>query len=597
MFDHARMRRLSIYASLVSVLCGSPLAAQVFRPLRTTITGRFIEAPRFIEQELRDAEDAIKDKQFSDAVVRLGDLLQREPVDAFDSDSLTGQDFFLLESSQKRIQVQTESLLRRARDMVCKLPPAALDTYELQYGPLARRTLADAAATRDWDQLRDVRRKFFHTKAGYEASLILAQKELVGGHPLSASLLLDAVLQNPRAKQHLGEPLRLLHAAAMHLSGRSEDPEIAKRYAADQNAAGGPLKDYKLFGGKANRNGDAAGQMPLGNLRWDLPTTASPREAQLLSEKSHELVASGKLPAPSWIPIRVGNQLLMRTTDRLFGVDYRTGKRVWQFPWYGTSEDFDEEQYPLDSINSLAGDQGPGTLLMQRVWNDLPYGQVTSDGQRVFMITDLSEVEIAQFSPIMGIRGTRPADTRTNTLVALDLATEGKLQWLLGKGSNQASTLSDAFFLGPPLPLDGRLYVMVEMAGDILLVCLDPRSGDELWRQQLVAVETGSVDLDAVRRIAGAVPTYHEGVLICPTGAGAVVAIDLADRMLRWGVSYPRKSDINQAFNRQSNVEPTQLMQRWHSGIAMAEGSVVLVTSIEADRLFCFDLVSGGLKF
>ncbi len=38
-------------------------------------------------------------------------------------------------------------------------------------------------------------------------------------------------------------------------------------------------------------------------------------------------------------------------------------------------------------------------------------------------------------------------------------------------------------------------------------------------------------------------------------------------------------------------------MQRWHNGLAMAEGSVVLVTPIESDRLFCFDLVTGSSKF
>ena len=52
------------------------LAAQVFSPLRTAQSARFIEAPRFIEQELGDAVDAIAAKQYSDAVVRLGDLLQ-----------------------------------------------------------------------------------------------------------------------------------------------------------------------------------------------------------------------------------------------------------------------------------------------------------------------------------------------------------------------------------------------------------------------------------------------------------------------------------------------------------------------------------------
>ncbi len=573
------------------------LAAQVFSPLRTAQSARFIEAPRFVEQELGDAEDAIAAKQYSDAVVRLGDLLQRESAESLDKDSLAGQDFFLIDDAQDRSQHQTESLLRRARKIIGELPPAALDTYELQYGPIARRTFDEASAARDWDGLRDVRRKFFHTKAGYEASLILAQHELFSGHPLHASLLLDAIVQTPRAIGHLGESVKEIHAAALHLSGREPNPQIAERYAVNQQAAGGKIKDYAVFGGKADRNGGSAGQLPLGNLRWDLPTTASPREEQLLLEKADELLANGKLPAPSWIPIRVGDHLLMRTTDRLFGVDYRTGKRVWQYPWYGTSEDSEEESAPLSLMGAVPVDGGPSNLVTQRVWNDLPYGQISSDGERVFMITDLAEVEIAQFSQIMGFRGTRPADTSTNTLVALDLATEGKLRWRLGKVADQASMLSDAFFLGPPLPLDGRLYVMVELAGDILLVCLDPATGDELWRQQLVAVESGSVDFDAVRRIAGASPTYHEGVLICPTGAGATVAIDLVDRMLRWGVSYPRKSDANQIVNRRNSVEPSRLMQRWHSGLAIAAEKSVLITPIESDRLFCFDLLSGSAVF
>ncbi len=449
---HSRIRCYTICASLVFVMSSGSAIAQVFRPpMRPTLVGRFIEAPRFIEQQLRDAEDAIEQEQYSDAVVRLGDLLQREPKDAFDNDSLDGQDFFLIEESQKRIQYQTKSLLRRAREIVGGLPPAALETYELQYGPLARRTLDDAAVTRDWHKLRNVRRKFFHTKAGYEASLILAQQELISGHPLSASLLLDAVVETPQAVRHLGEAVTSLHAAALHLSGRQLDKGIAEEYSISREAAGGPLKDYAMFGGKANRNGDSSGQMPLGNLRWDLPTTASPREAQELTEKADELIASGKLPPPSWVPIRIGNQLMMRTTDRLFGVDYRTGKRVWQFPWYATSEDVNEDQYSLDVINAMIDEEGPRNLLTQRVWNDLPYGQVTSDGKRVFMITDLSEIEIAQFSSIMGMRGTRPADTRTNTLVALDLETEGKLQWRLGKGADQASTLVGRILFGAAL--------------------------------------------------------------------------------------------------------------------------------------------------
>ena len=182
--------------------------------------------------------------------------------------------------------------------------------------------------------------------------------------------------------------------------------------------------------------------------------------------------------------------------------------------------------------------------------------------------------------------------------MALDLATEGKLLWLLGAGADGESGLANAFFLGPPLPLNGRLYVMVEIAGDINVCCLDPATGNELWRQQVVAVESGGIESDPIRRVAGATPTYHEGLLICPTGAGAIVAIDLADQMLRWGVNYDRDMEmIRNVIGRGRGLEPRKLMQRWYSGAAIASDKELLVTPIESNRLFGFDLLTGESLF
>jgi hypothetical protein len=152
----------------------------------------------------------------------------------------------------------------------------------------------------------------------------------------------------------------------------------------------------------------------------------------------------------------------MRTTERLVGVDYRTGKRVWTYPWQTASAELDQDDQALDTLED---EQTLGQLLKQRVWNDNPYGQITSDGQRVFMLDSLRKVELMPFGSL-NMRGTRPADGRSNTLVALDLETEGKLLWRLGAGVDDGTELSDAFFLGPPLPLDGRLYVIAELAGD-----------------------------------------------------------------------------------------------------------------------------------
>ena len=607
-------------AGWIGVSAGPASSQGLFRPVQSTSSAQFLNAPRDVRQHLREAERAIAEQRYSDAVVRLGDLLQRERG-GDERETSAGQDYFLAsEDGRSQSGRRSRSLLQRAREMIGQLPEAALETYELRYGPLARKTLTDAAEQRQWDAVREVRRKYFHTTAGYQASYLLAQHQWLQGHPLAASILLDEVVTTPRAVQILGPSVQVFHATACRLAGR-EVPEVA--VAGEQLRVGGetapwpsgddltawidehygsavtsvvePLQQYAMLGGDGDRNGGAAGQMPLSRPRWMLETTASPRQERTLREKASELATGGNLPPPTWMPLRVGPQLLMRTTERLIGVDYRTGKRVWQYPWFSSPPPAAEE-VELESIGREE-DEDPSELLTQRVWNDLPYGQITSDGQRAFLIQDLGEVEVVSFRPF-GRPAGGPEESSSNTLVALDLATEGKLLWRVGAGEEASSSLSDAFFLGPPLPLGDRLYVMAELVGEIALICLDAATGEELWRQQLVAVETGSVASDPVRRVAGAMPTYHEGLLICPTGAGATVAIDLADRMLRWGVQYERNRELAHSVTRGgAEVDTSALMRRWHHGAAVASGTSLLITPVETDRLFCFDALSGQQRF
>ena len=615
-----RLRRLLVsllgFASLSLLATGA--GAQFGRPVSRSAS--FIGPPRSVEQYLREAERAIAERRYSEAVIQLGDLLQQEP-DPQQDEERNGQDYFVdLRSDGAAVgTVLRDSVIQRARRMLGELPAAGIETYELRYGPTARRELARAIDGRDLDALRSVRRRFFHTTAGFEASFLLAQDALVQGQPLAASLLLDDVVATPRAVEALGTSVVLMHATACKLGGRGL-PELPSQsgtitVAGTESAwpATGELGDWidrhyrlqdpsprrsgaehRLSGGTPDRNGSDAGEMPLSLEFWAQRATASPSQERRVREKMDELVARGTLAPPSWNPLRVGDYIVMRSTERLLGVDFTTGKLVWEHPWTSPSPTHDDVE---TSFDVLAEKSDTGDLLVQRIWNDMPYGQITSDGKRVYMLHDLGQVEGATFGP-WGQRGTRPGDGSRNSLIAVDLATEGKLVWSLGKREDVPSAFSEAFFLGPPLPLDGKLYVLVELAGDVCLSCLDPASGRELWRQPLVAVETGGIEVDPIRRVAGAVPTYHQGVLICPTGGGAMVAIDLADRILRWGVSFNRSEEFERrTFGRTGAVDALQLMQRWSDGAAIAEGTSVVVTPVESDRVLGFDLVTGEPRF
>ena len=136
---------------------------------------------------------------------------------------------------------------------------------------------------------------------------------------------------------------------------------------------------------------------------------------------------------------------------------------------------------------------------------------------------------------------TRPpgAPKPYNRLVSLDLKTQGSLQWIVGGVDGEDEPrLAGAFFLGPPLPLNGQLYVLAEVKGEISLVVLDANNGQLSWSQQLAHVDTRTITRDSTRRLAGATPSYSDGVLVCPTSAGAVVAVDISTHFLLCGYRY-----------------------------------------------------------
>jgi outer membrane protein assembly factor BamB len=187
-----------------------------------------------------------------------------------------------------------------------------------------------------------------------------------------------------------------------------------------------------------------------------------------------------------------------------------------------------------------------------------------------------------------------PAGSRSlPQLVALDLKEEGKIAWAVGgRASPEEPRLEGIFFLGPPLPDQGRLYLLGESVGDVSLYVLDAASGRLLW-SQLVALPPRDRDVftDPVRRLAGATLTLADGILVCPTTSGGVVAVDPATRMLRWACQYPVVED------RFATDPPLHPWDPATEGLAdtaavVADGRVILLAP-DAKQLLCLDLATG----
>ena len=136
-----------------------------------------------------------------------------------------------------------------------------------------------------------------------------------------------------------------------------------------------------------------------------------------------------------------------------------------------------------------------------------------------------------------------------NRLYALSLSRSGALSWALGE--DEKDPLRDHYFLGPPLPLAGKLYVLADKQQEIRLICLDPNTRDPgttytkptILSTQTLGMTQEKMQDDPLRRTWAAHLAYGEGILVCPTNAGAVFGVNLLENSLVWAYPYRDKSD------------------------------------------------------
>ena len=370
-----------------------------------------------------------------------------------------------------------------------------------------------------------------------------------------------------------------------------------------------------MFRGDEKRNAAAAGGKPLLKMRWRVLATADPSVQDGLEQHQRQAIERGEAVLPRFHPLAVGNVVLMRTIENLLAIDFTTGKLLWESP-------VGEPPAPADRESARRGMMFfPPAMEAyssgQRIWNDLTYGTLSSDGRYVYSIEDdAPETAAAQgqaFGGFMGQRAFAPnlavrapmgpwgfggveMPLPNNHLAAHEIRT-GKLKWEIGGPSGPRGLRQpDTFFLGPPLPLMGSLYVLAEQNEEVRLLALDPATGDLQWSQQLTGVEQSLLQY-AYRRHMGASPSYADGILVCPTTTGALVGVDLANRSLLWANCY-----TNLGNNR--GMRPPWAFMRGYdegsdgasgwadSGAVIAEGRV-LSTPRDSDSLLCLSLTDG----
>lgn len=354
--------------------------------------------------------------------------------------------------------------------------------------------------------------------------------------------------------------------------------------------------------------------------------------------------SSNTVVMPGVFPVAAGGRLVFRAYGELRCValsqessDVKPGDTVWR------SADMDgslnqilqQKKDPavdlrdvvgpwLNAYNNFPGLPGFSNFLFENT----TIGTISTDHQNVYAIDDLaipSPDNLFIVNPFMGVpRANVPAKIRPylmqNCLYAFNLQ-QGNAVWSLGSFSSKdpKDEFTDSHFLGPPISIGGKLYVLNEKnhgdQGDaeLRLVCIDPNRVEKGKPHIVQPIQTlGSVDqrnrvTHAIsRRINGVHLAYGEGILVCPTNAGEVLGVDLMSRSLAWAYPYRERSPeernhglnnngiINRPFNpgMSSNLATVTLSKWKSSPPAIVDGKVVF-TAPDADSVHCVNLHDG----
>lgn len=570
----------------------------------------FVPAPRDLIRPLIRARRAIEENDPSRAVTLLGQVLSET----------INEDYLVPMTNPEGVSV---SLRLRAQAMLGSLAPKDRRLYRLRYGIQASQMLERAIEQNDMELVSQVSQRFFYTEAGSDATMLLGHHYLDHGRPIAAANCFQQIANSEEARAIHDPEASVLLATCWMLSGspdrarqtlvqlrertpddsieflgkpirlfeRSEDVSrwlerlIGDTPIRDLDA----VKQWVMGGGNPQRNARSGQGVPLPGPRWVAPTMNDPDLDNSVSEIMEELILLEASPVPAVEPLAIGNTIVMRTFDRMIGVDFATGKRAWVFPPWEFTNGIETPS------GKLASENVKKTPLTERMWLDAVYGKASSDGKTIFVIPNpgFTAKSQAPFSR----ESASTLSREFNELVAIDVQRQGAFRWEIGGESGlEEPKLAGTFFLGPPLPLDGELFAVCLKGTEVRLVVLDADTGQLKWQQQLGTTETSTIKLinDRYRRLAGATPSFADGILVCATGTGAIVGVDIATRTLRWGYQYAapgRKSIQPQNSLGTSSLDPLRGLWR-DSPILIADGKV-LFTPVDSQNLICISLQNG----
>ena len=308
---------------------------------------------------------------------------------------------------------------------------------------------------------------------------------------------------------------------------------------------------------------------------------------------------------PASEPVITNGHAVFRTLNRIRSVDLKTGSLRWesfladsafaeQFDLQRADRSVNVPQETNDITSPLNSRQSAVLYVKSRL--DRTSGTLSTDGKVLFALEEGGITAKATSYRQPGVRQTSPQSW--NRLCGFDLE-NGILRWQLGGPEGEhALPAAGMFFLGVPTVVNDSIYVLGEQSASIQLLCLEPSTGKIKWAQP-VATASAAITQEGLRRIGGISPRVAEGLIICPTVSGLVVAFDPELQRLAWTSNY-RTTMTARPIPRGMFRGPTAVnmhhvdsMDRWRHDASFVTAGQIIMSPLDSQELLCVDLVSG----
>jgi outer membrane protein assembly factor BamB len=534
-----------------------------------------------LKDRLKEIGVFIKVEDWAKAVDRLQDLLDRTddlfaPVDSADSSK---------NAVRRMVNVRAE-----ASRVVGTLPPKGLDYYRVTYGPVAAEALKTAKATGDAKQLASIMSRYLYTDAGAEATELLATALLDRGNYSAAAICFQRLFQRSSPKDL--SPMTLFKAtlafqraggdnkfnldlAWTNLESKTNELTIGnkkvalvdlKAYVAGRKSisSGRERYDWPMQFGDAARSAQGDGTTAFLSERWKYPTVNDSTVAGWIKRVTDYLDGTKQPHLHNFSPIAAtltriddGTRVSLMIYRDFWGIRARTVKDIkkddlkagdiyWENASSWSMEKMLKEPKAVGMLTQWLQNYIPNNVRPQILLENTVIGSLTTDNVRVYAIEDF---QVTPYNPGQrfgqpgggGPAGALGDAMHHNRLQAYDLDS-GKLVWEAGVAGGKGD-LNDSFFLGPPLPLNGKLYALNEKDQELRLVTLDPATGNVLVKPQRLADMREKITTEINRRFNADHLAYGEGFLVCPTNAGGILAVDLLTSNQVWAYGYRDKPE------------------------------------------------------